>query len=132
MADVTIGGADELQKALRGLPPAIAKKAFRKAMRPAMKPVAKSASEAAPKDTGALAQSIKVRAAKRSTKFIGIDVQIGEGDFKGDTWYGAAQEYGTSKMPPKGFMRRAYDEDGDEAKADAIRRLWDIVKEETK
>jgi len=131
MADVKVD-VDEVNKVLKQLPVSIQKKALRKAMRPAMKPVAKAASEAAPKDTGALAQSIKVRAAKRSTKFIGIDVQIGEGDFKGDTWYGAAQEYGTSKMPPKGYLRKAYDEQGDEAKADAIKRLWEIVKEQTK
>lgn len=130
MANVKVD-INEVQDALQLLPKNLRKKALRQAMRPAMKPVAAAARDNAPKESGDMAKSIKPKSAGRSTKFIGIDVQMGEGDFKGDSFYGAFQEYGTSKMPPKGFMRKAYDEKGEAAKADAIQKLWSIVHEQT-
>jgi len=43
---------------------------------------------------GLLRRAIRVRAAKRSRKFIGAVVTIGKGFFKGETFYGGFQEWG--------------------------------------
>lgn len=125
---VTISGDKALLKALGNLPKIVAKKALRQAMRPAMKIVQDSAKKNAPVDTGLTRKSIKVRAMKRSTKFIGIDVLIGEGDYKGKTFYASFVEYGTSKMAPKPFMKPAFTGVGDVAKTYAINKLRQLVE----
>lgn len=62
---------------------------------------------------GQLRDSLKIRAMKRSRNGrIGVTIQSRAGDFKGREFYGAFQEYGTSKMPGKGFIRSAVDSEG--------------------
>jgi HK97 gp10 family phage protein len=59
---------------------------------------------------GQLRDSLKIRAIKRNRAgVIGVVVQSRKGDFRGDEYYAAFQEYGTSKMPGKGFIRAAFD-----------------------
>lgn len=81
---------------------------------------------------GTLKRSIKVRATKRSRRFIGIDVLMGEGDFKGEVYYGAFQEYGSRYHRPQGFLRKAHDTKEGEARAKAIEILKQLVDEETR
>lgn len=119
---ISISGDKALIKSLKALPKLVARRCLRQAMRPAMKIVRDEAKQNAPVDTGLTKKSIKVRAMRRSTKFIGIDVQIG-------TFYGSFLEYGTSKLPPKPFMKPAFDDVGDKAKADAISRLRQLIEE---
>jgi HK97 gp10 family phage protein len=58
---------------------------------------------------GQLRDSLKIRAMKRKKGRIGYLVQSRGGDFKGDTYYAAFVEYGTSKMAARGFIRAAFD-----------------------
>lgn len=140
MSGITISGDKELIRALKALPRLVARRCLRQSMRPAMKIVQAEAKKNAPEDTGLVKKAIKVRAMKRSSKFIGIDVQLGEGDFKGKTFYGSFLEYGTNdrtqksgkfigKVEPHHFMTDAYLDVGDDAKADAIRRLKALIEE---
>ena len=144
---VTITGDKELINSLKKLPKLVARKCLRQAMRPAMKLVQTAAKNNAPVKTGLTQKAIKVRALRRSTKFIGIDVQIGEGDYKGKTFYGAFLEYGTKerfhkagkgqtmvaagygKIEPHEFMKDAYKSVGETAKAYAIRKLKELIEE---
>lgn len=137
---ITISGDKELIRSLRALPKLVARRCLRQAMRPAMKIVQSDAKNNAPVDTGLTKKAIKVRAIKRSSKFIGIDVTLGEGDYKGKSFYGAFVEYGTNerfhksgksigKIKPHEFMKDAFLDVGDRAKADAISRLRTLIQE---
>ena len=94
MAVVT--GSDALNRKLQELRGPKQKVAVRKASREALKPVADQVRATAPKRTGRLARSTKVRALTRSRSRIGSRVSVsGSGNsFKGKGFYGAFQEYG--------------------------------------
>jgi len=129
---VFVTGFPQLDKKLREMPPALQRKFVRGGLRRGAKRVAALAkriilNEA--KDTGALEESIKVLALKRSTKRAGIAIMPNrdklfakyaarhEGRLpnpaKGETdpfYYAAAIEFGTEKQPAvKPFRRALYD-----------------------
>lgn len=118
---VVVTGVGRLDRQLRALEPAIGKKATRKALRAAAKVVQKEAQRIAPKKTGALSRSIKVRARKvrrrRDKGTIGMKATVGKGWFKGDTFYAAFLEFGTKNMRFHPFMRPALYDKADAAKA---------------
>jgi HK97 gp10 family phage protein len=58
---------------------------------------------------GQLRDSLKLRAMKSKKGRIGVVVQTRHGDYRGNTFYGAFVEYGTSKMAAKPYMRPAFD-----------------------
>jgi HK97 gp10 family phage protein len=58
---------------------------------------------------GQLRDSLRLRAMKSKKGRIGMMVQTREGDYRGDTFYGAFIEYGTNKMAAKPYMRPAFD-----------------------
>mgnify|MGYP001009153993 CR=1 FL=1 len=144
MDKIVCTGAKEIELALAELEKRIANKIIRRVMRESMKPIAVAARENAPVETGVLRSAIKVRAMKRSRGRIGIMVMIGEGDFKGDTYYGGFQEYGwkTGKrsdpdnqrreVEGKGYMRKAWDGGKETAKQQAERLLLDAIEAEVK
>lgn len=88
-------GFDEFQRRLRLLPKKVAGKAVRQALREGAKIIQAEAKARVPVRTGTLKKSIKVRAAKgRKRGEAAIAVTTGQGDFVGDTFYGAFLEYG--------------------------------------
>ncbi len=92
---VTISGTEELTALLKAFPTKIANKAVRKGTRAGVKVIARTAKRFAPRRTGLLARSMKVRAMKRRRGRIGAVILTGKaGAFKGDTFYGAFQEFG--------------------------------------
>ncbi len=101
-------------------------------MRPAMKVVQREAKQNAPVDTGQTKKAIKVRAMRKSRTRFGIETRVGEGDYKGDEYYAAFLEFGTSEMEPHPFMRPAYDSKKDEAKRIALEELKRLVEEEAR
>jgi HK97 gp10 family phage protein len=127
----TIAGQKELTKALRGLPVKVQKNVIRQAMRAGMKLVQEEAKRVAPVgETGDLKSAIKIRAGKTRRGSIAIEVRVGEGDFKGDQYYAAFLEYGTSRMPAKPFLRPALDQAGPKARAVAMEKLLSGVERE--
>lgn len=64
---------------------------------------------------GMLRDSIKVRAMKARRGAVGVVVQTRDGDYRGQTFYGAFIEYGTSKMDAQPYMRPAFDTKKDES-----------------
>lgn len=114
----------KLEKDLRQLDKKVQRKVLRQSMRKAMKPIKTAIEEEAPVgETGLLADSVKLKAGRKSRTSVSITAGIGEGEFKGETWYAAAVEYGTSKMDANPFMRRAYDAKGEEAKNIALQNI---------
>jgi HK97 gp10 family phage protein len=90
-----IEGADKIDAALSAIEKNVAKKIARKALREGGKIILKEAKSNAPKESGALKKSIKLRAGK-SKKKGRASVVIGTGAkwFQGDQFYGAFLEFG--------------------------------------
>lgn len=93
---LVVTGTEELNAKLAKLAGKDAKAAIRKASRVALKPVAEAAKSNAPRKTGTLARSVKVKAITRSRSRVGSRVTTsGDGNaFSGETYYGGFQEYG--------------------------------------
>lgn len=116
-----VTGVKELDAILRDLEPKLARKYIRKGMRDGMKLVRDQARADAPVRSGTMRKAIKVRAGRsRKRGRIAIEVRVGEGDFKGDTFYGAFVEYGTSRQKAQEFMLRAFRERGEAARREII------------
>ena len=100
-------GDKAIDAALAGLAPKLAKAALRKGLRRRAKVIQSAVVAEAPVgETRQLKGAIKVKAGKRTRKgTIAVNVTAGEGDFKGDTYYGTSRT-GTEHVPPSGFMRR--------------------------
>jgi HK97 gp10 family phage protein len=133
---IYLTGQKELDRQLKGLAVAVQKKLFRKAAREAARPILAAAKKYAPSAhkkfknrdkqgrfrstrksrTGTLLKAIKLRAMKRSRSGrIGVQITLGEGYFKGKSYYGAFVELGTAKQKEQGFMRRAADDNREKA-----------------
>lgn len=126
-------GDRALDKKLKELNSKIAKRVVRQATRSGMKIFQGVVKSAAPRgSTGNLAKSIKVRSGKRSRRHFSMVVQLGEGNFKGETWYGAAVEYGTSKMAPTGFMRKSFDSTHEQVRKHAMSEIAKGIEREAK
>lgn len=114
---LVITGLKEVDRLLAGLEPKLAKKHIRGGMRKGMKLVRDAAKANAPVRTGKLKKAIKVRAGKaRKRKQIVIEVRVGEGDFKGATFYGAFQEFGTKRLEAREYMDNAFQSRGEAAR----------------
>lgn len=132
---LTITGVKAVDKKLAQLEKKIQKKVLRQAMRQAMKPLLTDVKEDAPVDTGLLKSSLKIKAGRRSRDTISVVVQSGEGDFRGDTFYASFNELGFHELGADGkrgggpfhpgteFMRRAFREDSEAVRQDAIRLI---------
>lgn len=124
---VILTGDKKLNRALAKLANKDARAIVRKAARPALRPVLASAKRHAPKATGALAHSLKIRAIKRSRTRVGAQVQTAAGSFKGETFYGGFQEWGW-KQGKRGRLFRKHIEGAhflikaaNETRAEALR-----------
>lgn len=95
LGGIELKGAKELADLLRNMDRKLAKKLFRKALREGAKVIQAAAQAKAPVDTGLTRSAIKVRAAKRQKRGrFGVAVQVGEGDYRGETFYASFLEYG--------------------------------------
>ncbi|MBE7462872.1 MAG: hypothetical protein HS116_05180 [Planctomycetes bacterium] len=126
--ELSLEGAEELNKALAAMTPKIAKGIVRRAMRPAMKPILQAVRAGAPVYWGYLRAGIKMRAVPSKRGVFGVQVQL---PYREDlpiapndpTYYPASIEYGyTTKsgkhIAAKPFLRPAYDHN--EANAERI------------
>lgn len=91
---VTVLGVRELAAVLKSIPEKEARGAIRKGTRAGIKVIARVAARRAPRRTGALARSLKVRAMKRRRNRTGTVVVAGNKTFTGDEFYGGFHEFG--------------------------------------
>jgi HK97 gp10 family phage protein len=96
-----VSGGRELDAALRALDRKVSGKLSRQAMRAGAKVALPEVRKRAPKASGAMAASFKVRAGKRRKGRIAYQVQTKAGDYKGDTFYGAFVSFGHRAGPRK-------------------------------
>ena len=133
---VEIHGFEELDAKLKRLSRGTAGKIMRRSLRAGAKIIAAEARARAPRQTGRLAKSIKVRAAStRKRGEVAIVVRTGQSDnlFVGDTYYGAFQEFGTDYTLRKPFLQPAF-EAGKQQAVNVIRQTVSagIVREATR
>jgi HK97 gp10 family phage protein len=111
MATLKNTGLVEAQKALRNVAqraPAVLAPAVRKGL----DVLAAEVRALAPEMTGHLREAVREDVHETRPGHVAGEVHIDHPDAP----YQAAQEFGTSKMPGKGYMRRAADARGDEAR----------------
>ena len=115
---VKLVGMDAALRKLRTLPKKVQGKIIRPALRAAAKIGQTEARRLAPIKGGLLRKNIRVRAAKRKRGRIGVVFQNIGGDYKGETYYAAFQEFGyrigprklgtaRTEVPGKHFMEQA-------------------------
>lgn len=110
---VILTGDKQLDRRLKNLDAKLGKKVVRQATRKALRPVMLTTKRNAPKDSGVLRKSVKIRALKRSRSRFGSRVSgIGGNNFAGTAYYGGFQEWGWKtksgrKIPGKRFMKQA-------------------------
>lgn len=131
-ASIKVKGLDKLMKKLARLPKKVANKVTRQAIRAGLKPIAAAAKSNAPSRSGKLKRAVKVKAGKRKKNRISLNAQIGEGSFKGETFYGGFVNFGTSRQEANDFMGRAFEEKGQEGSAIIQRELRDGIVREAK
>lgn len=142
-ATFTITGVKEIDRALKALEPKVAKKVLRKALRESLKPVKARVEQLAPRGpTGQTAKKVKILAATRTRKkVIKLRVVIGKGYFIGEQFYASFTELGTKRsgrgftrgffqgktrnvgQKAQHFMKRAYEQTKDQAKATAVAEI---------
>lgn len=94
MPGIRLEGGPALERKLAALDSKVARKLSRQALRAGAKVVLAQAKANAPKRTGLLRRSLKVRAGKARKGFTQFRVQTAAGSFKGETFYGAFVEFG--------------------------------------
>lgn len=140
----SLTGDAELDRKFRSLPLRVEKKVLREGLREGAKVVQEAAKRAAPRLTGLMKSAIRVRAAKRSRRnknLVTIRVVLGQDFFKGETFYGAFQEFGWKAGPRKKgsarpqiegkhFIEDAYKTAGAAAKAVAQKLIAEGIERE--
>lgn len=126
-AEVT--GDKELIAKLDKLKKTKIKSIVNKSSRAGNKQIQKEAKKLAPKRTGLLRKSIKVRALKRSRVRAGTSATL---SFKGDGFYGSFVDLGTKHQKAQNFMQRAADNVGKKALDTATKMVADLTEAELK
>ena len=135
MSKVVVTGISEIDNKLRSLPARVGKKVVTTAMKTAMKPEEQTARDLAPKKTGALARDVKIRTAKKSRKYMGIDVRV---ERRGDRFYGWFQEtgwvvktkQGQKRIAGKHYMRQAYEQHERQSNIEATKLIKEGILRE--
>lgn len=117
MAGMSIGidGVDEFKAALQTIGDSVALRTIKQASEKGCIPIRNQAKMECPRDTGTLAENIRIRKkVQRKKGFAGAEVIVGNGWYKGATFYGAFIEFGHktvsgSIVPPNPFVTRSYE-----------------------
>jgi HK97 gp10 family phage protein len=98
---ITVEGLDDVIDALKALEGPTGLKIVRSSLRPGAKLMQQQAKADAPKRTGKLANSIKVKSGGTRKGVVKVLVVTSENDslYRGETFYGAFQEFGYNKVP---------------------------------
>ncbi|WP_165073321.1 HK97-gp10 family putative phage morphogenesis protein [Paludisphaera rhizosphaerae] len=129
---IDISGVEEIRAALKRVGEGTRKRVIREGMAVGMDLVTKAARDLAPIRSGRLFKAIKtsVRKPKSKWKFI-VQTRVGKlGLYKGKTFYGAFQEFGTKFMRPHPFLGPAKDREQLRAAATAREAILQGVENE--
>ena len=112
--DISLIGDRELQQQFKALPLAVQRKLLRQSFRQALRPVLTAARAAAPRLTGRLARTLRLRALRRRRGQLGMMVISGTRESLNipadhPSYYPAHVELGTNRMPAQPYLRPAFD-----------------------
>ena len=91
-----VKGLAELDAVLKSLPAVLEYNVVRSSLRAGLKPVQQAAVALVPKDSGALAQSIKIKLQAKSKKYGWVRYHLTAGDKR--AWYAHLVEFGTASF----------------------------------
>lgn len=129
---IELEGFDRFRSSMRQLESKIQKKVVRQALRAGAKIIHREAKQEAPELTGRTKRAVRVRAARRSRKFFGVNVQVGKQDFTGETFYAAFVELGTQHIQAMHWMKQAFERKKNEAKEAVLRTLGEGIAREAR
>lgn len=136
--DFKLKGFSRVSRAFNKLDHKARKKHLRPALRAGAKVIKNAAQSLAPKDSGALKRTIKVRSLKRSRKNFGVFIRTGTAselgikETKGRGYYPFSVEYGTDEQPARPYMRPALKNNDERARKAIAERLWKGIREEAR
>lgn len=112
--DISLLGDKELQRQFQQLPLVVQRKLLRQSFRAALRPVLAAARARAPKVTGRMARTLRLRAMKRRRGQLGLMIISGTREALGippdsRSYYPAHVELGTSQMPAEPYLRPSFD-----------------------
>jgi HK97 gp10 family phage protein len=110
-------GIEQFRRQLEALDKKVRNRILSKTLRDGAKVVAAAVKRGAPKDTGLLIKSVKVRAGKRKKDNIRMRVVVTGGHGRNMV---APTEYGDKDQAPNPFMRTAFSETKDPVLSDMI------------
>lgn len=126
-------GVAKFDRPLKQLETRLQRKVIRQALRAGARVILPEAKANAPVgETGNLKDSIRVWALKRSRRRIGVKVGSSTHAYKGDQFYGAFIEFGTSKMEPRPWLAPAIESKKGEAARVVDQTLEAGIKREIK
>lgn len=135
VASLTITGTKQLERKLKQLEPKVAKKVIRQSLRAGAKIIHTAAKAEAPKRTGVLRKSLKVRAARRNRRgTYAVMVTSGEAGnmFTGKAFYGAFIHWGTKFITSNPFIKRVYAQKEQEARSVVLKSMAEGIEREAR
>lgn len=131
MITMRLEGAVELEKALKRMEPKAAKAVIRKALRPQAKALANEAKAMAPRLTGSLVQSIRIRAGRRRAGQYSMRVVTLSEDETTTPAFPVETGHmtGSAIVPEDPFIRRPFDRDVNRMARDIEGALWAGIAE---
>lgn len=125
-----VTGVEELDKELTELPIKLQKKVIRQAQRNGAKLLLGHVKARAPKKTGALKKALKIKAAPRSKKFVGVDIGVGKEWFTGDQFAASFLEFGWKPggtgepVTEHAFIKPTYEQYGQQTKTKVLNEMF--------
>lgn len=130
-AGVAVKGLKSLNKALKALPPRIAKKVIRSATVNAAGIVRKAAKAKARFRTGLLRAKIAVRTRETTNTYVTVAVGLPKKGGRQKAFYGLFYELGTSRRAAEPFIRPAFDENKNAVIKRLKERIWIGIRKQT-
>jgi HK97 gp10 family phage protein len=125
---VKLIGGEELRRKLLTIDKKVAKQISSQALRAGAKVMLDATRRITPVISGTLKRSLKVRAGKRKKDRVSFQVQTRDGDYKGETFYGAFVNFGhrvgKREVPANPFMARGFEL----SKNAALSKVTDVLK----
>ena len=129
-ATVTVSGSAGIFANLRRIDKGAQGKVARKVLRTCSKAIAAAAKAIYPVRTGKARKAIKVRAAKRKKGVIGVNVQVGDKWFTGETFYAGFVEWGTKYMQARQPLQQAFNQTAPRLAERMPYEFWSEIQKE--
>ncbi|MDA7527654.1 HK97 gp10 family phage protein [bacterium] len=130
LVQFSVGGIDEISDLYKKFAFKDANKIIKKIVREELKPVAAELKREYPKDSGATAKEIKVRAGTRKRGWINLEVASKDDNFIPKfIEYGTVDKNGNQLIKPRLVYKEVFDKTNDKVRAKIIKRISEATVE---